>query len=151
MTVFFVSHDMAAIQRLCDRVILLNGGQLVMDGTPEAVVSHYEQAAWAGVGRDEGAQGHHVSELGEILSTRLLSDDGREVGAARVDEELHVSVLFSALVPGMRARCVLALMNRGVVAFRTAQPDDIEVTEPGVFGASVRIPGHNCWPTRSTP
>src|SRR5438874_9732723 len=40
-TVLFVSHNMAAVTRLCDRVIWLDEGRVAMDGTPEEVVSEY--------------------------------------------------------------------------------------------------------------
>ena len=142
MTVFFVSHDMAAIQRLCTRVILLNAGQLVLDGDPETVVNHYEQAAWtmAPGGAKRGKKGRHASEHGEILSVRLMSADGREIGVARHEDELQLRVTFSALTPGLTVRAVISMSARGVVAFRTAQPADITVSEPGVFAIRVRIP-----------
>jgi lipopolysaccharide transport system ATP-binding protein len=142
MTVFFVSHDMAAIQRLCNRVIWLNAGQVVQDGEPAAVVGQYEQAAWtltAGSAK-KGKKGNYASEHGEILSVRLLSPEGREIGAARNDEEIFVTITCSLLTPGMTARCVMSLMTRGVVAFRTAQPEDVSVTAAGIFTAKVRIP-----------
>jgi lipopolysaccharide transport system ATP-binding protein len=40
-TLIFVSHDMGAIQSLCDRAILLSQGALVFDGAPEDCVSRY--------------------------------------------------------------------------------------------------------------
>ncbi|MCB0193722.1 MAG: ABC transporter ATP-binding protein [Anaerolineae bacterium] len=40
-TVFFVSHNMAAVQSLCSRVIWLDNGKVVTDGPPEEVVSLY--------------------------------------------------------------------------------------------------------------
>ena len=40
-TVVFVSHSMETIQRLCPRVILLNEGKLVKDGTAEEVIRKY--------------------------------------------------------------------------------------------------------------
>ena len=36
-----VSHDRQAIQSICDRAILLSAGQLVMEGSPEAVSDYY--------------------------------------------------------------------------------------------------------------
>src|SRR5918998_2818431 len=39
-TIFFVSHSMPAVTRLCRRVILLHNGQLVSEGEPQAVVNH---------------------------------------------------------------------------------------------------------------
>ncbi|MDP3888074.1 ABC transporter ATP-binding protein [Hydrogenophaga sp.] len=40
-TLLIVSHDKQAIQNICDRAILLNGGQLAMQGEPEAVMDYY--------------------------------------------------------------------------------------------------------------
>jgi lipopolysaccharide transport system ATP-binding protein len=40
-TLLMVSHDKAAIQSICDRAILLNAGQLAMEGEPEAVMDYY--------------------------------------------------------------------------------------------------------------
>jgi ABC-type polysaccharide/polyol phosphate transport system ATPase subunit len=40
-TLIFVSHDMGAIQSLCDRAILLSQGKLIFDGAPEDCVSRY--------------------------------------------------------------------------------------------------------------
>jgi lipopolysaccharide transport system ATP-binding protein len=144
MTVLFVSHDMAAIQRLCDRVIWLDAGRVVRDGDPAEVVGEYEQSAWTltGGSAKAGRKGAHVSEHGEILAVRLLSPEGREIGAARQDTELSVNVTFSLLTPGISARCLLSLSTRGMLAFRTIQPDEITVTEPGIYTATARVPPH---------
>jgi len=40
-TLIFVSHDMGAVQSLCDRAILLSQGKVVFDGAPEDCVSRY--------------------------------------------------------------------------------------------------------------
>jgi len=40
-TLLIVSHDKQAIQSICDRAILLNGGKLTMQGEPEAVMDYY--------------------------------------------------------------------------------------------------------------
>ncbi len=40
-TVVFVSHNMAAIQNLCQKVMLLEGGQLKEIGTPSKIVDQY--------------------------------------------------------------------------------------------------------------
>ena len=43
-TVLFVSHNMAAMQALCSRAILLDNGSLALMGTPQNVVSGYLDA-----------------------------------------------------------------------------------------------------------
>ena len=40
-TVLFVSHDMAAIQSLCDRVVLLENGRIFSQGPTEEVIQQY--------------------------------------------------------------------------------------------------------------
>ena len=41
MSIIYVSHDLNSLKLLCDRVILLNHGELVDDGEPEKVVNNY--------------------------------------------------------------------------------------------------------------
>jgi len=40
-TIFFVSHSMESIKTLCTRAIVLEKGQLLMDGEPEKVIERY--------------------------------------------------------------------------------------------------------------
>jgi lipopolysaccharide transport system ATP-binding protein len=144
MTVLFVSHDMAAIQRLCHRVIWLSAGQVMQDGDPEAVVSAYEQAAWTLTGgtAKQGKKGKHANAHGEILSIRLLSADGREIGAVQHSDDVYLTLAFTLLTPGAIVRAVFAVYTRGILAFRAVQPEDLHVVESGLYTARVRIPGH---------
>jgi ABC-type polysaccharide/polyol phosphate transport system ATPase subunit len=43
-TIVFVSHDMAAVELICDRVILLQRGEKVADGDPADVIGQYHEA-----------------------------------------------------------------------------------------------------------
>ena len=43
VTIFFVSHDPAAIRYLCSRAILLNSGEMVADGKPVDVLNRYQK------------------------------------------------------------------------------------------------------------
>jgi len=40
-TMLFVSHDPAAVKTLCDRALLLDGGELIKEGTAESVLDYY--------------------------------------------------------------------------------------------------------------
>jgi len=44
-TVLFVSHNMTAVQSLCERVILLENGQIKVDGDPKEAIDDYLSAA----------------------------------------------------------------------------------------------------------
>ncbi len=64
-TLVFVSHDPAAVERVCDRAILLDGGLVAEDGDPAKVLTGYhrrltqaegdESAPATPVGGDDGA------------------------------------------------------------------------------------------------
>ena len=42
-TILFVSHDLSSISKYCDRVILLNKGEMLDQGAPKAMVDMYKQ------------------------------------------------------------------------------------------------------------
>ena len=42
-TILFVSHDTGSIQKYCDRVVLLNKGDKIMEGSPKGVVDAYKK------------------------------------------------------------------------------------------------------------
>ena len=46
-TVLFVSHAAGTVIELCDRAILLDGGELLADGKPKAVISRYQKMLYA--------------------------------------------------------------------------------------------------------
>ncbi len=47
-TILFVTHDMNALRLLCDRALLLDGGRLVMDAPPFAVIDRYADLLFKG-------------------------------------------------------------------------------------------------------
>ena len=79
-TIVFVSHDAAAVERLCDRAILLRGGLVEFDGpTHEAIVRY--RGLLAGE-RDPDERGAGLKEWGSgearIDEVALLGPDGDE-------------------------------------------------------------------------
>ena len=46
-TVFFVSHSMPAVLRLCKRVLLIDKGKVILDGQPAETVAQYLQTETA--------------------------------------------------------------------------------------------------------
>ncbi len=47
-TIVFISHDLAAVYRLCDRALLLSRGCIFADGRPRQVIDQYQQLTFAG-------------------------------------------------------------------------------------------------------
>ncbi|HMV84902.1 MAG TPA: ABC transporter ATP-binding protein [Blastocatellia bacterium] len=44
MTIIFVSHDMTAVKRLCNRVFCLQQGRVLAEGAPQEVIARYYDA-----------------------------------------------------------------------------------------------------------
>jgi lipopolysaccharide transport system ATP-binding protein len=140
-TVLFVSHDMAAITRLCDKVLWLNGGEIVRFGDPADVVSAYQNSAWSlSSTRLKNKRGPHMSQIGEILSVTLLSAGGRQIGALRAMDESRIRIVHRLTEPGYTIRYTMHVKARGAVAFRSRSPEDIPREEPGIYVAEVTVP-----------
>ncbi len=79
-TVFFVSHSMAAIQRLCPRAILMRQGQCVKDGPTNDVVNEYLSFLSHGI-ENPFENNPERSGSGEVLFTgvSLLDEHGSPV------------------------------------------------------------------------
>ncbi len=58
---FFVSHDLGAVAKYCDRVILLNKGEKLNEGDPKQIVDLYKQILAKDV--DDGKQEINEEEL----------------------------------------------------------------------------------------
>jgi ABC-type polysaccharide/polyol phosphate transport system ATPase subunit len=79
-TIVFVSHDAAAVERLCPRAVLLRGGRVEFDGpTREAVTQYHRLLADE---RDPDERGAGLSEYGSgecrIAEVRLLGPGDEE-------------------------------------------------------------------------
>ncbi len=142
MTVLFVSHDMDAITRLCDRVLWLNAGEIVKIGEPGEVVTEYQSSAWTlSASRLNTRGGSHQTPHGEILSVSLHSTDGRQIGAIHATQECRIKIVHRFRVAGYYGRWTIHVRARGAVAFRSRYPEDVLIEQPGVYTADILVPG----------
>jgi hypothetical protein len=79
-TIVFVSHDAAAVERLCERAVLLQEGEVAFDGPTREALMRYRRALADEVDPDERAAGLREWGTGEaaIVDARLLGDEGSE-------------------------------------------------------------------------
>ena len=143
LTVLFVSHDMEAVSRICNRVIWIKDGQLHRSGEPEDVVTEYQNAAWEMLtsgDKPEATGSAHASRYGEIVDVKLLSADGREIGSPPKWEDVYVRIRFRTYRAKTQARCAFDLFCKGVLVLRSAQPDLMWVVPDTVYEALVKIP-----------
>jgi ABC-type polysaccharide/polyol phosphate transport system ATPase subunit len=97
-TIVFVSHDAIAVERLCERAILLRQGRLDFDGpTREAIVRYHAQLADE---RDPEERGAGLREWGSgearIAEVRVLGPDGDDREQFLAGESLAVQLRLVA-------------------------------------------------------
>jgi ABC-type polysaccharide/polyol phosphate transport system ATPase subunit len=79
-TIVFVSHDAAAVERLCDRAVLLKDGTVWFDGATHDAIVAYRQLLAGERNPEERAAGlkEWGGDLARIENVRLVAQDGGE-------------------------------------------------------------------------
>ena len=124
-TILFVSHDAQAVERLCDRAVLLRGGGVAFDGDTRQAIAAYRQLLAADANPQELEAGLREWGSGEarILAAQLLDDDGDERTQLAAGEPATVRLVVSA-EPGVGApRVSLELRDDGGLVLGTASHD----------------------------
>ncbi len=112
-TIVFVSHDASAVERLCDRAILLREGRVEYDGpTHEAIVRYRQLLAGD---RDPAERGAGLKEWGSgearIEEVELLGPDGEQRTQFLAGEPLTLRLRVSAERPLAPPRLSLELRD----------------------------------------
>ncbi len=79
-TLLFVSHSAPAVERLCERAILLSAGEVVADGSTRNAISQYHRMLAAEESPAEREAGLREWGSGEarVVAVRLEDGDGEE-------------------------------------------------------------------------
>jgi len=134
-TLLIVSHDKGAVQGICDRAILLSGGSVAMQGSPETVMDYYNamiaERDPANVQQVLGHDGNvqTISGTGEarVVKATLCDEDGKPVEVVKVGQALQVQVEVEAfadlpeLVFGYQIKDRLGQPVFGTNTFHTKQ------------------------------
>ncbi|MEO5366628.1 MAG: ABC transporter ATP-binding protein [Magnetococcus sp. WYHC-3] len=124
-TTLFVSHNMHRVQRMCDRVLVLDRGRQLFVGDTVAGVRVYEEV----VRRSQGAsQGRQFDFLGISLESMHLSD-GAGTALTRVapgaDVVLHIALQVSQPVQQARINVVLESVDAVSVVWETLELEEL--------------------------
>lgn len=142
-TILFVSHNMAAINRLCTRAVLLEKGQLIADGPATEITAKYLSVASGETSNRvwnlENAPG--TEEL-RLVSVQLLGEDGNPVSVVDVREQLVLRVEYQVNKPGLKFRCTLGFNTQGIYAFAAMEPTEEVRPHKGRYFSSITVPSH---------
>ena len=144
LTVLFVSHDMAAVSRLCQKALWLRAGEAVKLDEAASVVADYHDSSLGALtmpAADERAT--PGSRYLEVVAVRLISAvDGRVIGAAPITEDVCVRIRVKVLRLPMKLQATIDVHMKNIFVFRSAQPEPAEFDEPGIYDIIARIPAN---------
>jgi len=144
-TILFVSHNMAAISRLCNRVILLNNGKIVHEGDPETAIQAYfaqaDQSSGLFVLPPDHKPGAQIEEIG------VANEEGDFCSSVKVHRDFFLHLRFRVHERLNQTRVALFVLTQdGTTVFVTMHTDaaQSETREllPGSYCARIRIPAH---------
>jgi lipopolysaccharide transport system ATP-binding protein len=126
-TVLFVSHNMAAITRLCDRGLLLRDGQVVLDGTAADVVHHHVAAGsddtisreWSDINEAPG------NDVVRLRAVRIVGSSGAPLSTVKHSETVGIQMVYDVLEDGhVLSPYFTVVTDAGVDLFSTADSDE---------------------------
>jgi len=146
-TVLFVSHNMDAIRKLCERVIVLHEGRVLMDGPVTEVVNKYitnkigciAERSWL---EAKEAPGDDVVRL---CAARVLDRNGKVSSSFDVRDSISILVEYQVLEEGHHLHVHLGFSKNGNELFISKDNLDSpwrDTVQPiGHFWAMCHIPG----------
>ena len=122
-TVIFVSHDMAAISRLCNRAIALVNGSIVSDGPAADVIREYVAKSWGMRSeRDFSADPHQPkSDQVRLIKARMVSEDSVTCGSFDVSKPIGIEMTYEVVRDGSSLLPNLQIYNTEGVHIFTIQ------------------------------
>lgn len=105
-TILFVSHNMAAVQSLCNRGIVLSDGQMIFSGTASEAVSYYLHTVSGVSGGLRERKDRNGNGEVRIVGAELRDLDGKVINSvwSGQDADLHLSLenYSNNSFPGLR-------------------------------------------------
>lgn len=119
-TLVLVSHDPTAIERICERVVVLDQGSVAFDGPVAEGLLFYHRMLGTESGGSRALRPAERRGAIEVTELELRDADGRRRHMFRTGEPLTVAMAVRAVEPQERALLALEVRDpRGETCFRT--------------------------------
>ncbi|WP_298228144.1 polysaccharide ABC transporter ATP-binding protein [Gryllotalpicola sp.] len=147
-TVIFVSHNMAAVSRLCQRAVLLGEGRVFLDGPPEEVLATYLRSDLGPSSSRTWPDGATApgNDVVRLRGVRVQTRRGPVTDSAGIAEEVGVEIEYEVLAPGHILVPNLHFFNeQGTYAFVVHDSDPAWCRRPrpvGRFFSTAWIPAN---------
>ena len=98
-TIVLVTHDMATVQSMCHRALLLDDGEIKYVGDPDATALRYYRLNFAGPPREEGEPEPMIDFNARVLSAVLLDEAGAAIENIEQSHPISIDVTLEAARP----------------------------------------------------
>jgi lipopolysaccharide transport system ATP-binding protein len=126
-TIVFVSHNMSAVRRLCDRAYLLDGGRIAASGRPSDVIARHLREGGGtldGVATVPDDAPRFGSGRARLRSATLLDSGGAATGQLGLGEPFTVRLEYDVLEPIAPAVVELGILASDGLQVATAMSTD---------------------------
>jgi lipopolysaccharide transport system ATP-binding protein len=146
-TVLFVSHDLAAVSRLCRRTLHLDHGLLIDSGPSREVIARYLSSSQPGGARRDWAGDPKApgDEYVRLVSAMILDDKGISSDRFFQDREIVVTISYEIRQPMRSANVGFELItDNGITVLASFDADQPawgdKPREPGQYECRCAIP-----------
>ena len=95
-TVVLVTHDMATVQSMCHRAMLLEDGQIQYLGDPDATALRYYRMNFAGPARRPGEREPTIDFNARVVTARLLDRTGAAIENLEQPNPIRIDVILES-------------------------------------------------------
>jgi len=147
-TVLFVSHNMAHVTRLCDRILFLDHGRLLMDGPPQKVVAAYLTSGVTSSAEREWTDAAQApgGEVARLRAVRVRNQDGCISDVVDIRHPVFLEMEYEVLKPGYKLMPNFQFYNdQGIHLFSVHDTDRTWRRCPrpaGRYTSAVEVPGN---------
>lgn len=118
VTILFISHNLGMVEKLCNKLVWLDQGQVKMVGPTTEVVEQYKDAIFQRVGQQIQFQNETASfkrwgtRQVEITAVRFLNHAGEETAIYKTGDPMTVEIQFFAHEPIANPEIGLAIFRQ---------------------------------------
>ncbi|HZQ36241.1 MAG TPA: polysaccharide ABC transporter ATP-binding protein [Dehalococcoidia bacterium] len=125
-TVVFVSHNMSAVTRLCERVVLLSDGRIAYDGPARETVEYYLRSGMATTAECAWNDGRKApgNDVVRLRRVRVCAADGETASTIDVRRPVGIEIDFDVLQDGQMLAPSLDFTNEYGSLMFTAHDTD---------------------------
>lgn len=149
-TVFFVSHNIAAIRSLCNRAVFIDHGEIQAIGNATQVAHQYITMK-KNMSSEVSLQQHDPQKPIQILSAKVLDSQNHSTNSLPQDQDFNIQLDLSVNSKIDQTYLSIKLFNEELELVSEihdfeANPDNLMVRKPGRYKIDVRFPGNTLRP-----